>query len=95
MLVRNEWEGEGYLRSAYLDLQDVVETTDTLIVHFVICIIRITTTLILNEGESTLSVNDIRVDLNGELDQLTDDSLQFGVPGYRNGQADRNCKIPC
>jgi hypothetical protein len=37
--------------STYLDLQDIVKTTDALIMHFMIRIVRITATLILNEGK--------------------------------------------
>jgi hypothetical protein len=51
---------------AYLDLQQIV-TANAFVVHFVISIISITTALILNEGESTFSVNDIRVASLGGL----------------------------
>jgi hypothetical protein len=41
--------------SGPLNLQDIVESTDALIMHFVIRIVRITATLILNESEQTAS----------------------------------------
>ena len=56
--------------------------------HFVICIIRIPTAFILNEGEPTSSVNDIRVDFKVAWDRLTDDLLQFEVLEYRNERGD-------
>jgi hypothetical protein len=74
----------------YLNLQDVI-TIETLVMHFMICIIRITATLIFHKREPTLSVNDIRVDFKTAKDPLTDDWQLFGVLGYRNGQGGRSC----
>jgi hypothetical protein len=55
------------MRMSYLNLQQVIPT-DALVVHLVVGVIRITTTLILNEGKPTFSVNDIRVDSYGDRD---------------------------
>jgi hypothetical protein len=63
--------------------------------HFVIRIIRITATLILNEGEPTLSVNDIRVDFKTLRDKLTDDWQQFEVLGCHNERGDHICRSSC
>jgi hypothetical protein len=54
----------------------------------VICIIRIPTAFVLNEGEPTSSVNDIRVDFKVAWDRLTDDLQQFEVLEYRSERGD-------
>ncbi len=50
---------------AYLNLQDVLIAANSLVVHLMICIIRITAAFILNKGEPTSSVNDIRAGYKG------------------------------
>ena len=49
----------------YLDLQQII-STDAFVVHLMVSIICITTALILNKGESTFRVNNIRVASSGE-----------------------------
>lgn len=51
---------EGFL--AYLNLQELVVTTNSLVVHLMVCIIGITTAFIFNKSKPTISVNEIRVD---------------------------------
>lgn len=63
--------------------------------HFVVCIICIAATLILNEGEPASSVNDIRVDFEVAWIQLTDDWPRFVELGCRNGRADHSCGHSC
>jgi hypothetical protein len=78
----------------YLNLQQII-MSNALVVHFMIGIIGIPTALIFNECKPTSSVNDIRVDFNGEMCPLTDDSQQYEGPEYRNGQGDHSCKTQC
>lgn len=68
--------------------------SDTLVVHLMIGIIGITAAFILNECESTSSVNDIREhDNKGNSEALTDDWQRFEVLECHIGQDDHNCKI--
>ena len=68
----------------YFNLQQVI-AANTLVVHFMVGIIGITTGLILNEGKPASSVNDIRVVTNRMLGILTDEMLQFEELGYHSG----------
>jgi hypothetical protein len=56
----------------HLYLQDII-TAHAFIVHLMVCVICVTSTLILNESEPTSSVNDIRADFKWDLNELTDD----------------------
>jgi hypothetical protein len=51
----------------YLNLQEII-AANTLVVHLMVGIICITTTLVLDERKSTFGVNDIRVDFKVDQD---------------------------
>jgi len=57
----------------YLNFQKII-VTDALVVHFMVCIIGVSTTLIFNEGKPTLRVNEIRAGPLQDLERyvLTD-----------------------
>jgi hypothetical protein len=74
-------------QASYFDFQKVV-VPDTLVVHLMISVIGVSTTLILNKGEPASSVNEIRAEhiVNRDSCVLTDGSLRFVAQVCHNEQ---------
>ena len=76
-----------YHCATYFDLQDVV-SSKTLIVHLMVCIVRVTATFVLNEGETEYCVSNrglSSIGVIGKCSERTVYSLHFLEPVCRSG----------